>query len=78
MNNDFEIKVTTSSKEESCTCDNQDDYDYEYDDLMNYKDGENHSKNTITEDPFTLNSNNSQNNEVTMWENAYETTNEND
>ena len=36
MNNDFEIKVTTSSKEESCTCDNQDDYDYEYDDLMNW------------------------------------------
>ena len=79
MNDDFEIKVTTTPKESSCGCNRQDDYDYEYDSLMNYKDeGLNQEVNDIDfeDDPYSLDNTNTENKELTMWENAYETTNE--
>ncbi len=79
MNDDFEIKVTSTAQKQGCGCKNQDNYDYEYDDLMNYQNKIETDKKEIrnTDDPFTLRDTDPETADVKMWENTYETTAEN-
>lgn len=78
MNDDFEIKVTSTAERQGCGCQNPDNYDYEYEDLMDYKDNETIEKNEvqISQDPFSLTDANADNSKIDMWENSYESMNE--